>query len=381
MNIKRKIVRTLSATFTLVILALFTSSVFAQTPVALAPSVHPQFLDSTGKPLSGGLIYTYQAGTSTRQDTYTDSTGAIINAWPIPLDATGAPSNLTTQTGIWLSNQSYKFCGYNSALVLQWCTDNVNAYQALIGVQNITLGSVTSDPSGTSGMIGYRSDIPCFRGFIVASWDCFVETALTQTLTNKTLTMPVINGASTGTGVQGTDTKLLTSSTVSGTAAPLCTDANGGATTSGCSATNFGTIVYNTASSSVSAGIASTLMTTTGGSGNKYIFSATAVLVTVGASCTGSTTVTLQVTYNDAVLGSAIAPALGGWSTDSGTLASPAVLANLGNGTAGREIHWVPVELNVQASQTVKFQTTYSLGAGCITNPVYYIQPQLTLIG
>ncbi len=34
--------------------------------------------------------------------------------------------------------------------------------------------------------------------------------------------------------LQGTDGKVLTAGTVSGTAAPLCTDANGGATTSGC---------------------------------------------------------------------------------------------------------------------------------------------------
>ena len=36
--------------------------------------------------------------------------------------------------------------------------------------------------------------------------------------------------------IQGTDTSLLSSGTVSGTGATLCTDANGGATTSGCSA-------------------------------------------------------------------------------------------------------------------------------------------------
>lgn len=37
-----------------------------------------------------------------------------------------------------------------------------------------------------------------------------------------------------GTGVQGTDTKILTSGTISGTGTVLCTDANAGATTSGC---------------------------------------------------------------------------------------------------------------------------------------------------
>lgn len=169
-------------------------SLYAQTPVALSPSVHPQFLDANGKVLAGGFIYTYQAGTSIRQDTYTDSTGVIINAWPIPLDATGAPSNGSTETGIWLANQSYKICAYNSALVQQWCTDNVSAYQILNGVQNIVFGSVTSDPSGSAGEIGYRSDLGCFRGYSTF-WDCFVTDTGIQTLTNKTLTAPIITNA------------------------------------------------------------------------------------------------------------------------------------------------------------------------------------------
>ena len=182
-----------------VILLLFPVFGQAQVPVSLAPSVHNQFLDATGKVLAGGFIYTYQAGTTTRQDTYTDSTGTIINAWPIPLDATGAPSNLTTQTGIWLSNQAYKFCGYNSALVQQWCTDNVNAYQIINGVQNITLGPVTSDPTGAAGELGYRSDLGCFRGY-TTFWDCFVRLTDIQTLTNKTLTSPIITNPAVTSG-------------------------------------------------------------------------------------------------------------------------------------------------------------------------------------
>ncbi len=48
--------------------------------------------------------------------------------------------------------------------------------------------------------------------------------------------IPLSTGTGWGTSytAQGTDTKLLTSGTVSGTGATLCTDANGGATTSGC---------------------------------------------------------------------------------------------------------------------------------------------------
>lgn len=53
--------------------------------------------------------------------------------------------------------------------------------------------------------------------------------------TSPTITTPIINGASTGSGIQGTDSKLMTAGTVSGVSGdPLCLDANGGATTVTC---------------------------------------------------------------------------------------------------------------------------------------------------
>ncbi len=66
--------------------------------------------------------------------------------------------------------------------------------------------------------------------------DTFVYRNTTDTLANKTFTSLVLNGPMSGTGLQGTDTKVLSSGTVSGSGASLCTDANGGATTSGCPA-------------------------------------------------------------------------------------------------------------------------------------------------
>lgn len=51
-----------------------------------------------------------------------------------------------------------------------------------------------------------------------------------QTSTNSL----AINGSSALTGVQGTDAKVMTAGAVSGTGSPLCTDALGGSTTSGC---------------------------------------------------------------------------------------------------------------------------------------------------
>lgn len=48
-----------------------------------------QFFDNNGVPLAGGLIYTYAAGTTTPQATYTTSAGTIAHANPIVLDSAG----------------------------------------------------------------------------------------------------------------------------------------------------------------------------------------------------------------------------------------------------------------------------------------------------
>jgi hypothetical protein len=56
-------------------------------------------------PNASGFVYTYQAGTSTPQATYTDQTGGTANSNPIILDANGRVPN-----EIWLTaGQSYKF--------------------------------------------------------------------------------------------------------------------------------------------------------------------------------------------------------------------------------------------------------------------------------
>lgn len=77
------------------------------TIVTLSPfaGAGAQFFDNNGVPLSAGLIYTYAAGTTTFQATYTNPNGNVQNANPIVLNASGR----TTQE-IWLINGlSYKF--------------------------------------------------------------------------------------------------------------------------------------------------------------------------------------------------------------------------------------------------------------------------------
>ena len=48
-----------------------------------------QFFDNNGVPLAGGLIYTYEAGTTTPQATYTTSAGTIAHTNPIVLNSAG----------------------------------------------------------------------------------------------------------------------------------------------------------------------------------------------------------------------------------------------------------------------------------------------------
>ena len=48
----------------------------------------PQFLDTNGKPISGGKLKVYIAGTTTKATTYSDW-NLTKNTWPIVLDSMG----------------------------------------------------------------------------------------------------------------------------------------------------------------------------------------------------------------------------------------------------------------------------------------------------
>jgi hypothetical protein len=91
-----------------------------------------QFLDDDGAPLAGGKLYSYEAGTSTPKDTYTDASGGTPNANPVVLDASGRAT-------VFLSG-SYKFTLKTSADVEIETTDNVSAFATSVsgGVSDIT---------------------------------------------------------------------------------------------------------------------------------------------------------------------------------------------------------------------------------------------------
>ena len=106
------------------------------------------FLGVTGLPLSGGKLYSYQAGSSTPLATYTTVSGTIANANPIILGTDGrAPSE------IWLT------FGYNYKFILQ---DSVGAtiatYDDIYGILGTIPAVASVLPTGMillwSGSIG-----------------------------------------------------------------------------------------------------------------------------------------------------------------------------------------------------------------------------------
>lgn len=107
-----------------------------------------QFFDNDGVPLSGGLLYQYQAGSSTPLATYTTNAGTIPNGNPIILDSSGrCPNEIWMQTGY-----SYKF-------VLQTSTGtNIQTLDNLYPILQTASGSSVSVPTGLiaawSGSIG-----------------------------------------------------------------------------------------------------------------------------------------------------------------------------------------------------------------------------------
>lgn len=98
-----------------------------------------QFFDNNGEPLSGGKLYTYDAGTTTPKTTYTSSTGATPHTNPIVLDAAGRVSG---SSEIWLTyDQPYKFILKTSDDVTLWTVNNLSGIADLNAILPIVYNS------------------------------------------------------------------------------------------------------------------------------------------------------------------------------------------------------------------------------------------------
>ena len=108
---------------------------------ALTPTAKMQFFKANGEPLVGGKLYTYTAGTTTPQPTYTDSAGGTANTNPVILDSRG-------EADIWLGGATYKFKLADANDVEIWTVDNISAPTS--GVSPALSGNVTIDTNSSS---------------------------------------------------------------------------------------------------------------------------------------------------------------------------------------------------------------------------------------
>lgn len=109
----------------------------------VTPTAKAQFIDAAGVPLAGGYLYTYAAGTTTPQATYTDSTSATANSNPIVLDSRG-------EANIWLASSNYKFKLTDANGTEIWTVDNIAAPSTALSPvfdSNVTISTESPGPA------------------------------------------------------------------------------------------------------------------------------------------------------------------------------------------------------------------------------------------
>lgn len=132
----------------------------------LSPLAKQRFFDASGSPLAAGKLYTYAAGTTTPQVTYSNQ-GGTTNANPVILDANG-------YADVWLDpTKSYKFVLADSADAILWTVDNINGPPNVGGL--LTANDLPSNTSVSSGytLMWPNLTIPAGITLTVDSGGCF----------------------------------------------------------------------------------------------------------------------------------------------------------------------------------------------------------------
>lgn len=105
-----------------------------------------QFLDNSGNPLTGGKLYTYAAGTTTPETTYTTAAGTTPHANPIIMDAAGR-----LESEVWLTGEvAYKFVLRDSVDAL------IGTYDDIYGINDVSAtgvpwSEITGEPTTLAG--------------------------------------------------------------------------------------------------------------------------------------------------------------------------------------------------------------------------------------
>ena len=138
----------------------------------ITPIPKTQFIGADGIPLVGGKVYTYQAGTTSPQVTYTDSSGSQANTNPIILDSRG-------EANIWLGEAAYKFKLTDANDVEQWTVDYISAPTTAVSpvlTGNVTISTDSSGPAlkvtqtGTGDVMRVQDSVdPDLTPFVINS--------------------------------------------------------------------------------------------------------------------------------------------------------------------------------------------------------------------
>jgi hypothetical protein len=90
-------------------------------------------IDTNGDPVSGGKLYTYAAGTTTAQTTYSNVTLTSANANPVVLDSAGRATLFVS------AGSSFKYVLKTSADVTIWTADNIGAVPKSTATLDVTV--------------------------------------------------------------------------------------------------------------------------------------------------------------------------------------------------------------------------------------------------
>jgi len=157
---------------------------------ALLPWVKPQFSDAAGTPVASGKLYSFLAGTSTPQPTYSDSGLTTANANPIILNAAGQST-----TTIYLLPTGYKFRLDDANNVTLWTVDQVE-----------DVGAAFAASFGTSLTTGGKA---VTSGYTVLTTDRLITVASTGGASPCVINLPAASSATQTIAIKNTGTIAL----------------------------------------------------------------------------------------------------------------------------------------------------------------------------
>lgn len=177
-------------------------------------------VDGKGNRLTSATVNIYEAGTITAVDVYTASSGgSAVNS--VTTDSTNGTFSFYVDTGDYASTQKFKI-SISKPIYITITIDDIKIFPASsseIRLENVS-GKYLKDlfdggydvPIKPSKIFGGGNNT---NGHTIpnVSDDTFTVIGASQTLTNKTLTSPVIN-TPTGDVVTKTDTQTLTNKTL-----------------------------------------------------------------------------------------------------------------------------------------------------------------------